>query len=295
MLYATAPFSLSRAENETFLYSQKGIFVIDDPAMTQLLLSLMNVSFTDGDLLRKSWQEAACADVSFEDVLRYLTSEIQVLIEVQPGFVRLEPYFVTAGNIPGKIINALFPETSVLQNSTFRHADVTTGRKLFVIDMLGAAKPDAIEEIQASIGADSMCIFIFLIGDNFVISHAYTKSVMMPCILCLYDYIMERVFSDNKSKISSLASVIDYINANYHIPAPVARTDELDLLYLMRELRQYILTLTGNGRSAFTGCEINQARIINIHTLEKRDLIIPFSPRCNCMQHYHAAQEQINA
>ncbi|MEH0874298.1 hypothetical protein QM999_06070 [Pectobacterium cacticida] len=290
MRYTKAPFSLTHTENETFLYSQKGIFVIDNPAMITLVQSLLNVSFIDEHLIRKTWEGAAYADINFEDVISYLTKEIQILIELQPGFVRLEPCFVSSDSLPDKVIKTLFQEESIVKRDEFQHSSVFKERKLFVIDMIRAADTEAIEEIQMSLNAHSTCIFIFLIGDHFVISHAYSKSVMHPCILCLYDYVMERVLSDNKNKISSLASVIDYINGNYNIPAPGALTDELDLLYLMREIKQYILTLTGNGRCAFTGCNVNQAKIINIHTLEKMDLVIPFSPLCNCIQHYHLIQ-----
>jgi len=295
MLYTKAPFSLAHTQSDVFLYSQKGIFMIDHPAMKTLVESLQNVSFIDEVSLQKKWEESAYADIGFEDVLSYLTHEIQVLIEVQPGFIRLEPCFVSAGSVPDKIIKTLFQEESIVKRDEYQNSLLYSQRKFFVIDMLRGAETDVIEEIQTSISVDSICVFIFLIGQHFVISHVYSKKIMFPCILCLYDYIMERVLSDNKNKISSLASVIDYINSNYNIPVPGTQIDELDLFYLMRELKQYILTLTGDGRCAFTGVDVNQARIVNIHTLEKADLIIPYSPRCNCIQHYHSTQDKINA
>lgn len=295
MLYTKAPFSLSNTKNETFLYSQKGIFVIDNPAMIAMVNYLKHVSLVEEHAVIKAWEETDHGDISFEDVLSYLTSETQVLIEVKPEFKKLEPYFVSSGCLPDKITNTLFHKNCVIKKDDLHKHSLKSESRLYVIDMLREVRPEAIDEVQAAIGQESTCIFLFLIGDYFVISHAYSRKIMLPCILCLYDYVMERVLSDHKNKISSLASVIDYINSNYNIPAPAAPTDDLDYFYLMRELRQYILTLTGNGRCAFTGCDVNQARVINIHTLDKTDLAIPFSPRCNCMHNYHSTQVQINA
>jgi len=295
MLYTKAPFSLANTKNETFLYSQKGIFVIDNPSMIGMVNHLQHVSLVEESAVLEAWEQTDHGDISFEDVLNYLTTETQVLIQVQPEFKKLEPLFVSSGSLSDKITETLFQKKCVIKKNILHEQPLIGENRLYVIDMLRDSRPEEIEETQAAIGQESTCIYLFLIGDYFVISHAYSKKIMLPCILCLYDYVMERVLSDNKNKISSLASVIDYINGNYNIPAPAAPADDLDHFYLMRELRQYILTLTGDGRCAFTGCDVNQARVINIHTLEKADLAIPFSPRCNCMYHYHSSQEQINA
>lgn len=295
MLYAKAPFSLTCTNKDIFLYSQNGIFMIDNPGMIELLKSIHEVNFIEEDIIRRVWERSKSDKGCIQAVINYLTEETQALIAVPPGFYRREPWFVTSGTIPEKTLMTLFPAKKIINSEELFAVNSTGENHIFIVDMIYSADPDDIENIQNLLSGNSTIIFIFLIGDYFVISHAYTKTIMSPCVLCLYDYVMEKVFSDTKTKINSLASVVDYINNIYRSSAPQAQADELDLFYLMRELNQYLLTLTGNGRCAFTGCDVNQSRLINIHTLERANLTVPFSPKCNCMHQYHLTQGHTNA
>ncbi|WP_058972391.1 hypothetical protein [Type-D symbiont of Plautia stali] len=295
MQYTKAPYSLTYAVEETILHSQKGIFIVDNDSMIRLLRILDGVSFTDDKKLNDLWETHGSRDFSIEDVILYLTEETMILIELRQGFAVPEPCFVTSGSMPLTIVTALFDRSSIIDKGNLLDRINSDVNKIYFIDYINESTTEGIEKILNAINPNCVVIFLFQIADHFVISHSYTKKILQPCILCLHDYINERVFSDHNSKNNSFSSVIDYINSNYNIPCPLAKTDELDFYYLMRELKQYILTLTGDGRCAFTGCDVNKSRIFNIHSLRKSDITVPFSPRCNCMYNYHLNKGYLDA
>lgn len=295
MVYTTVPFSLKHIKGNAFVYCTKGIFMVDDPGMIELLKWISRTDFVEHEDIITFWKKTESQNASIDDAISYLTEDLQVLIALQPGFMKSTPYFVSSGAMPVIVINSLFKPCECLSYDEFFITDKTRAGSLFIVEMTEGLSSEKIEKFLDTMDNQSITIFIFQVGDHFVISHAYMKRFLSPCILCLYDYVMEKVFSDRKQSINSLASVVDYINDNYNISAPQIKTEDLDLYYLMRELKQSLLPLTGRGRFALSGGDPGQTKIINIHTLDKSTLTVPFSPRCDCMQKYHSNKGYQNA
>lgn len=295
MTFAKAPITISYEDKSAFLYSQKGIFMIDSVHMVNLLKYIENRSYVHEEQITELWNKVGDSSIDISEVINYLTDDVQVLLELEPGFKLKEVYYVDNHALSSAVKHRLFIEKNIIPQQEFVRGDIINSEAIYVVDMLNYNDCEKIELIQNKLSSESIVIFLFVVGDCFVISHSYSKTNLIPCALCLYDYMMENVFSDRKNKISSLSEVIDYINSSHKIKAPGAFISELDYFYMLRELEQYLLTLTGNGRGAFTGCDINSAKIININTLEKKDLVIPFSPKCNCMHLYHQNEGYVNA
>ncbi|TKU80071.1 hypothetical protein [Citrobacter sp. wls708] len=269
--------------------------MIDNPEMALLLRYIEKQNLIKQDEIEKFWLENGIKDIDISEVIEYLTEDVQVLLKVESDFEFKKIYYISNGFINENIIQKCFSWDSVISLDVFLKSDKTNNNALYIIDMMGGGKPSEIGIIQEKIGGNSTVIFLLMVGDKFIISHAYSRDYLTPCILCLYDYVMDKVFMDRQNKISSMSDVINHINENYGIKAPGAPVSELDLFYLMRELEQYLLTFKGDGRSAFTGCDISMSKIININSLEKTSLCIPFSPKCDCLHHYHKQKGFRNA
>lgn len=295
MIYSRAPITINDNGSNVFLYSQKGLFMIDNPEMALLLRYIETQNLISHGDIGKFWGENGTPDIELSDVIEYLTEEVQVLLKVESGFDFKKIYHITNGFIKEDVLLKLFPLDQIINIDIFLESEKIEDNALYIVDMMEVRDPLQISVVQEKMSKDSTVIFLLMVGDNFVISQAYSRSNLTPCVLCLYDYVMDKIFTDRKNKIRSMSEVINYINENFGMKAPGAPVSELDLFYLMRELEQYLLTFSGNGRSAFTGCDISMSKIININTLEKTLLCIPFSPKCDCLHQYHQHKGYRNA
>lgn len=295
MMFTKAPISISHTNECIFLYSQKGLFMIDNPYMIILLTYIENRNYIHKEQITELWSKDGDESIDVEEAINYLIEDVQVLLEMNPDFEIKKIHYIDDGSLSNTAKNILFLEKNTISQEVFLRTGVIDSKAIYVVDMLKYSDYEKTELIQRKLPNDAIVIFLFTVGDHLIISHSYSKKILTPCILCLYDYVMDNIYADRKNKISSLSEVIDYINNHYQVKAPGACICELDYFYLLRELEQYLLTLTGNGRSAFTGCDINSAKIININTLEKKDLVIPYSPKCNCLHLYHQNEGYMNA
>jgi McbB family protein len=292
MLYARTPVSLQHNKNTSLLYTQKGMFIIDDQGMGELLRFLEKTNFISKEEISHEWDKKNRHDVSITEVMSYLTEETLMLVKIGNEFSLRRTCFISNGAVDKPVIKNLISESDMIHYNDFMNEDRSNlpGKFLLVFDMLKWTPGEEIERIQEKIDDDTISIFLFQIGEYFLISHAFCKSKVLPCILCLHDYVMDKFLNDNTNKPNSIYDAINFISENYDINIPNAAIDDLDLAYLIREVRQYLLTLSGNGRGIFSGCDVNRAKIINIYTLEKSELTIPFSPRCGCLHKYHNAR-----
>lgn len=86
MIYSRAPITINDNGSNVFLYSQKGLFMIDNPEMALLLRYIETQNLISHGDIGKFWGENGTPDIELSDVIEYLTEEVQVLLKVESDF-----------------------------------------------------------------------------------------------------------------------------------------------------------------------------------------------------------------
>ncbi|QTF08944.1 hypothetical protein HC231_14275 [Brenneria izadpanahii] len=294
MLYSRTPVSISQSAGKTVMYTPKGVFVVDDCVMSKLLATISAEIVVTYDFLIKKWVAYGGDMDKQEEVINYLTNETQVLIKLSDRYLMRDIHFIT----DEKSVLLLFEnDCSILSFYTINEYFETNSlndNAILIFFLPVWPKREQIERLMNGTKSNQLCLFVFIIGEYAVISHIWSKSLCNPCMLCVYDYLMDRVYYDSENKINSLSNAMLYLEHLYHSTLPEVKPDLLDLAFICRVVMQDVDILSGKGRSVFAECNTEHTKIINMYTLEKQEMDIPFSFRCDCLLHYHKSKEQTN-
>lgn len=295
MIYTKAPHSIKQKANTLFLYCPAGLFLVEEPAMMQLLLSLQHVDHLSESELRELCTIIQQHDFEYSDVIEYLTKEVEILIELKPGARQKSVFVVDIKNTHTRFLKSVLNKSYHIVNmEDFEEGNIPDDAVLL---FLSTEWPSdyLLKYIMEKVTAHQICLFTFQVGDISVVSHAWAKKTCAPCPLCLYDYLLDKVYSDNTNKINSLSNIIDLLAHEFDTDAPNMELEDIDVACLLRIATHYTDTIAGTGRGTLSACSPKKITTMNALTLEKHSYEIPFSFRCNCLNHYREYMEVKNA
>lgn len=285
MIYTTAPYSVELKGNELFLHTRNGVFIVEDNSMISLLVALKDFEFISDKELKNLCLKITMDEASYNEVISYLTEETLILIELLPGFKSKNNYIIDVNKKYKSLLNSLLSEKYMrIEIEDINDKTLDNAILLFLIFDWPSRK--LLEDIIAKVKVNHTCIFVFQVGDISVVSHAWNKRACTPCPLCLYDYLMDKIYADNTNSISSLANVIEYLKNEFDTDTPNIPLENIDIAYVLRVAMQYIDTIAGNGRGALSACSTKKITTLHTLTLDRSSYEIPFSFRCDCLNDY---------
>ncbi|SFU17078.1 McbB family protein [Pseudovibrio denitrificans] len=271
-MYCIQNFGHSDLTQGIMVQSSLGFFEITDPAISNIVLSLpkgKTLTLTGLYSLIKKHSRSP-----IDEVVEYF--EVDLGIIVRTSVPRLQLELATTSDQIANIANKLGYPSQDDQHEQKKS-------KLVIVAFEGYPDTAFIKQHMDSLDARDRLLVGFQARDCYIISSVWYPDSLTPCPLCNIDFALDRIFFDPKDAMMGLSDVYD-LTKTLGGEIPAIPLDSTDIAFIIRYLKQYTDALVGGGFAAFSPFDPLMTSVIDVPSLKRQTVKVPFSPLCDCIR-----------